>query len=75
MRTFGLELPKLADYRVRIPPGGRTGALVQTVITWHGDPEAEGTFTSLGVDSDQLAAAVLATEKMLNALVARSNRT
>jgi len=73
VRSFGLELPKLADYRVRIPPGGRTGALVQTVITWHGDPETDGTFTSLGVDSDQLAAAVLATEKMMNALVARSN--
>jgi len=71
-RSLGLEVPKLVDYRVRIPPGGRTGALVQTVITWQADPDSETTFTSLGVDSDQLAAAVLATEKMLNALATRS---
>jgi (R)-citramalate synthase len=28
------ELPKLIDYIVSIPPGGKTDALVQTVITW-----------------------------------------
>ena len=71
IKPLGLEVPKLDDYRVRIPPGGKTGALVQTVITWHSDDDGEGTFTTLGVDSDQLAAAVIATEKMLNALVAR----
>ena len=75
-RPFGIEIPRLADYRVRIPPGGRTGALVETVITWR--REVPGTrshkkhyqtFSTLGVDSDQLAAAVIATEKMLNAVV------
>ncbi len=71
LRPLGLEVPRLADYRVRIPPGGKTGALVQTVITWESNDDSEGTFTTLGVDSDQLAAAVIATEKMLNALVAR----
>jgi D-citramalate synthase len=71
LKPLGLDVPKLADYQVRIPPGGKTGALVQTVITWHSDDDTEGTFTTLGVDSDQLAAAVIATEKMLNALVAR----
>ena len=35
--------------------------------------EAES-FTTLGVDSDQMAAAVIATEKMLNAVIARSAR-
>jgi D-citramalate synthase len=62
---YGIEIPRLADYRVRIPPGGRTEALVETLISW-GD-EAEGRrFSTLGVDSDQTAAAVIATEKMLN---------
>ena len=86
VRAFEIEIPALADYRVRIPPGGRTGALVETTITWQVDaalsPAAGGaatslrrqpgaSFTTLGVDSDQLAAAVIATEKMLNAVVSR----
>jgi hypothetical protein len=44
------------------------------VITWKAEPRAEETFSTLGVDSDQLAAAVIATEKMLNALAARPKR-
>jgi D-citramalate synthase len=71
---FGLELPRLVDYRVRIPPGGRTGALVQTVITWQRPDKEAATFATLGVDSDQLAAAVVATEKMLNAVATRKAR-
>jgi D-citramalate synthase len=71
VKRFGLALPRLVDYRVRIPPGGRTGALVQTVITWQDPSDREGTFSTLAVDSDQLAAAVLATEKMLNAVATR----
>jgi D-citramalate synthase len=70
-KRFDLELPRLADYRVRIPPGGRTGALVETVITWQPSQHAAETFSTLGVDSDQLAAAVIATEKMLNAIAPR----
>jgi D-citramalate synthase len=71
VKRFGLTLPRLADYRVRIPPGGKTGALVQTVITWQDESSRDGTFSTLAVDSDQLAAAVLATEKMLNAIATR----
>jgi len=63
---FRIPVPQLVDYRVRIPPGGKTGALVETVITWRGAREGEESFTTLGVDSDQIAAAVIATEKMLN---------
>jgi D-citramalate synthase len=69
-RRFQLELPRLEDFRVRIPPGGRTEALVETAITWR-RPAAEGTFSTRGVDSDQLAAAVIATEKMLNVIAPR----
>jgi D-citramalate synthase len=67
-RKFDLDVPRLADYRVRIPPGGRTGALVETVISWRGDDPDDASFSTLGVDSDQLGAAVIATEKMLNAI-------
>jgi len=57
------------DFKVRIPPGGKTGALVETVITWRMGKRGEP-FSTLAVDSDQVAAAVIATEKMLN-LVAK----
>jgi D-citramalate synthase len=75
-RCFGIEVPRLADYRVRIPPGGRSTALVETIISWHRNTTtrlAPGneTFTTIGVDSDQLGAAVIATEKMLNAVLPR----
>jgi D-citramalate synthase len=70
-RTLKLEVPRLVDFRVRIPPGGRTAALVETVISWRVEKDPNGTFSTLGVDSDQLAAAVIATEKMLNAVALR----
>ena len=72
-KGFRITVPRLEDFRVRIPPGGRTGALVETVIVWRARGDAEP-FTTLGVDSDQLAAAVIATEKMLNEIVARRRR-
>ncbi|MCP5039596.1 MAG: 2-isopropylmalate synthase [bacterium] len=71
VKPFDLEVPVLEDFRVRIPPGGRTGAIVETIITWN-QPEGRanaGVFTTTGVDTDQLNAAVIATEKMLNMLV------
>jgi D-citramalate synthase len=72
-RKHDLRLPTLLDYKVRIPPGGKTGALVETVITWRPGPRSEP-FTTRGVDSDQIAAAVMATEKMLNLMASRTNR-
>ncbi len=74
VRTFGLKLPQLEDFRVRIPPGGRTEALVETLIAWRHAGAGEGTFSTVGVDSDQMAAAVIATEKMLNAVASRARR-
>jgi D-citramalate synthase len=64
-RKLDLKLPTLVDYKVRIPPGGRTGALVETTITWRRSARSQP-FTTRGVDSDQLTAAVMATERMLN---------
>ena len=31
-RQLGIRIPKLLDYEVRIPPGGKTDALVETTI-------------------------------------------
>lgn len=59
----GLELPQLTDYAVRIPPGGKTDALCETIITWS-DNERE--FKTRGLDSDQTVSAIKATQKMLN---------
>jgi len=60
----GRELPKLIDYVVTIPPGGRTDALVETVITWDGNKE----FKTRGLNPDQTVAAIEATMKMVNIL-------
>ncbi len=58
-RTF----PILQNYVVSIPPGGRTDALVQTVITWDNDGKI---IRTRGLDADQTEAAIKATIKMLN---------
>lgn len=58
-----LQLPMLTDYAVRIPPGGKSDALCETIITW----DLKGReFKTRGLDSDQTVAAIKATEKMLN---------
>jgi len=58
-----LELPVLTDYAVRIPPGGRSDALCETIITWRFNGRE---FKTRGLDSDQTVAAIKATQKMLN---------
>ena len=58
-RTF----PILQNYAVTIPPGGRTDALVQTVITWNDNGRI---LRTRGLDADQTEAAIKATFKMLN---------
>jgi D-citramalate synthase len=62
-----MHIAELVDYEVRIPPGGKTDALVETIITWK-SPFDGTIFRTVGVDSDQILAAVKATEKMLNRL-------
>lgn len=53
----------LTGYYVTIPPGGRTDAFVQTVITWDFNGKV---FRTRGLDADQTDAAIKATMKMLN---------
>ena len=60
---LGRTFPLLENYAVTIPPGGRTDALVQTVITWRfGDKMIR----TRGLDADHIEAAIKATIKMLN---------
>lgn len=61
--TLGRKFPMLTNYAVTIPPGGRTDAFVQTVITWSYDDRV---FRTRGLDADQTEAAIKATIKMLN---------
>jgi D-citramalate synthase len=65
LSSESLVLPNLSDFRVRIPPGGKTEALVETLIKWD-TQDISRTFVTNGVDTDQLGAAVIAVEKMLN---------
>jgi D-citramalate synthase len=57
------ELPVLTDYSVRIPPGGKSDALCETIITWKFNNRE---FKTRGLDSDQTVSAITATQKMLN---------
>ena len=61
--TLGRKFPMLTNYAVSIPPGGRTDAFVQTVITWSFENRV---FRTRGLDADQTEAAIKATMKMLN---------
>ena len=58
-----INLPKLIDYAVRIPPGSNSDALCETTITWN---NGKTKFKTRGLDSDQTVSAIKATEKMLN---------
>jgi D-citramalate synthase len=59
----GQKLAQLTDYAVRIPPGGESDALCETIITWnHGGKE----LITRGLDCDQTVSAIKATQKMLN---------
>jgi (R)-citramalate synthase len=60
---LGKELPLLTDYQVSIPPGGKTDALVETIITWFHEGKE---FKTKGLDADQTESAIKATERMLN---------
>ncbi len=55
--------PRLANYTVSIPPGGRTDALVQTSILWTYNDKS---YRTRALDADQTEAAIKATIKMLN---------
>ncbi|MEK6958450.1 MAG: alpha-isopropylmalate synthase regulatory domain-containing protein [archaeon] len=58
-----ISFPELTDYEVRIPVGGKTDALVETKIIWK---RGNRVIETVGVSTDQLEAAIKATERMAN---------
>ena len=69
LKRHEITRPKLADFEVRIPKGGRTNALTEATITWESE---QGTFKTRGVHSNQVFAAMNATIRMLNIQMHRS---
>ncbi|TGL58206.1 2-isopropylmalate synthase [Leptospira ognonensis] len=68
LTNLSISIPPLYDYEVRIPPGGNTNALVETVITWKNEGDLQPIRT-IGIDSDQQVAAIKATERLLHLLL------
>ncbi|PCH51506.1 MAG: 2-isopropylmalate synthase [Flavobacteriaceae bacterium] len=58
-----MNMPRLVDYAVRIPPGSTSAALCETIITWQ---NKNSKFITRGLDCDQTVSAIKATQKMLN---------
>lgn len=67
-QQLSLQLPALLDYRVRMRSGGDSDALVETAITFAGE---HGPITLVGADADQIGAAMIATEKLLQLAAGR----
>lgn len=67
-KHLDFKIPTLADYSLRIPPGGKTDALVEATITWKGGMKTRG------VNSDQLVAAVEATTHAINQVAVNCNK-
>nr|CAX69029.1 2-isopropylmalate synthase [uncultured bacterium] len=65
---LGFKIPTLLDYAVRIPPGGKTDALVETTIAW------DGGMKTRAVNSDQLVAAIMATSHAINLVAVHSGK-
>lgn len=57
---MNIEIPKLIDFEITIPPGGSSNSLVEATIKWD-----NGHITH-AVSSDQVRAAIKATERVLN---------
>lgn len=56
--------PKLIDYQVHIPRGGKTNALTEAAITWQ--LENNKKITTRGVNANQVFAAIQATLRVIN---------
>jgi len=55
--------PELIDYQLRIPPGGKTNALTECIVTWLDNGEQ---LTTRGVNANQVLAGIGATIRMIN---------
>jgi D-citramalate synthase len=63
LKKQDISIPKLIDYEVRIPRGGKADALTECTITWS---DEEGSLKTRGVHANQVFAAVKAAMRMLN---------
>ena len=63
LKNLKLKAPELVDYQIRIPRGGKSNALTEAIITWQINGKR---LQTIGIDSDQVIAAVNSTIKMLN---------
>ena len=57
-----INIPKLSDFEITIPPGGSSNSLVEATIKW------DNGLVTHAVSSDQVKAAIKATERVLNLL-------
>ena len=57
---MNVEIPKLLDFEISIPPGGSSNSLVEATIKW------DNGMVTHAVSSDQVKAAIKATERVLN---------
>jgi D-citramalate synthase len=65
--SIDFALPELLDYAIRIPKGGKVGALTECTITWDVEGARGRKLRTRGVHANQVYAAVLATLRMVNA--------
>ncbi|PCJ41241.1 MAG: 2-isopropylmalate synthase [SAR86 cluster bacterium] len=66
MGKVDFKLPELVDYAVRIPKGGKVGALTECTITWDVEASRGRKLRTRGVNANQVYAAVIATLRMVN---------
>lgn len=64
--SIDFTLPELLDYAIRIPKGGKVGALTECTITWDVEGARGRKLRTRGVHANQVYAAVLATLRMVN---------
>ena len=63
LEQYNYKLPKLEDYEVRIPKGGETSALTESIITWQSTGKR---LKTRGVHANQVFAAINAALRLIN---------
>lgn len=64
LEKYDYTLPKLEDYEVRIPKGGETSALTESIITWQGNNGKR--LRTRGVHANQVFSAIHAALRLIN---------
>lgn len=62
---MGIDIPKLMDFEITIPPGGNSNSIVEANIKW------DNGMTTHAVSSDQVKAAIKATERVINLIYSK----